>query len=165
MTFPRHVGQVPIFYNYKSSGRPGPKNEVFWAHYTDHTNAPLYPFGHGLSYTSFEYSNLKASYMADKAEIHVSVNGQNTGKRTGEEVVQLYIRDRVASVTRPVKELKGFEKISLEPGIMKTVNFVLTEAEFGFFDNQGQFIVEKGMFDIMVGGSSVGGLATEVEVP
>lgn len=156
MTFPRNVGQVPIYYNYKNTGRPGPKPEVFWSHYTDQTNAPLYPFGHGLSYTKFEYSSLKVDAAGTQANVEVTV--KNTGKVAGEEVVQLYIRDKVASVTRPVKELKGFEKISLNPGESKTVSFSLTEKELGFYDNQGEFIVEKGSFDVMVGGSSKEGV-------
>ncbi|MGK0363930.1 MAG: beta-glucosidase [Saprospiraceae bacterium] len=156
MTFPRSVGQVPIYYNYKSTGRPGPKSEVFWSRYTDETNAPLYPFGHGLSYTNFDYKNLKID-VKDK-EVSVSVTVTNTGKVAGEEVTQLYLRDRVASVTRPVKELKGFEKFALKAGESKTVNFTLTEKEYGFFDNQGEFIIEEGDFDVMVGGSSAEGV-------
>lgn len=152
MTFPRSVGQVPIYYNYKNTGRPGPKWEVFWSHYTDETNAPLYPFGYGLSYTKFDYSNLRM--QGEKAKIRVIVNVKNIGKVAGEEVVQLYIRDKVASVTRPVKELKGFEKISLKSGESKDVTFLLTEKELGFYNNQGKFIYEAGDFDIMVGGNS-----------
>ena len=157
MTFPHSVGQIPIYYNYKNTGRPGPKNEVFWSHYTDETNAPLYPFGYGLSYTTFEYKDLKIK-VKDK-EVAVSVTVTNTGKVAGEEVVQLYIRDRVASVTRPVKELKGFEKIALKAGESKTVNFTLTAKECGFFNNQGRFVIESGDFDVMVGGSSASGVA------
>lgn len=156
MTFPRHVGQIPIYYNYKSTGRPGPKWEVFWSRYTDETNAPLYPFGFGLSYTSFDYKDLKIN-VKDK-EVEVSVTVTNTGKVAGEEVAQLYIRDRVASVTRPVKELKGFEKFALKAGESKTVNFTLTGKECGFFNNQGKFIIEAGDFDVMVGGSSAKGV-------
>ncbi len=157
MTFPRSVGQIPIYYNYKNTGRPGPKNEVFWSRYTDEANAPLYPFGFGLSYTSFEYKDLRVNVKGK--EVAVSVQVKNTGKVEGEEVVQLYIRDRVASVTRPVKELKGFEKITLKAGESKTVNFTLTEKEYGFFNNQGKFVIEAGDFDVMVGGSSVDGIS------
>lgn len=156
MTFPRSVGQVPIYYNYRQSGRPAPKNkdEVFWTHYNDETNDPLYVFGHGLSYTSFDYSDFKVAVDSDKKEAQVSVNVKNTGKVDGEEVVQLYIRDRVASVTRPIKELKGFEKVALKAGESQKVEFTLTEKELGFYDNQGKFVVESGEFDVMVGGSS-----------
>ena len=154
MTFPRDVGQVPIYYNYKNTGRPGPKPEVFWQHYTDITNDPLYPFGFGLSYTTFKYSNLTVTKNAGN-NVSVSVNVKNTGKVDGEEVVQLYIRDLVATVTRPVKELKGFDKINLKAGEAKQVEFVLTDKELGFYNNQGKYIVEPGKFEVMVGGNSV----------
>ncbi|NNE30727.1 MAG: beta-glucosidase BglX, partial [Saprospiraceae bacterium] len=164
MSFPRSVGQVPIYYNYKNTGRPQKKNpnEVFWAHYIDEVNSPLFSFGHGLSYTNFEYNNLTATQSGKGVE--VSLELKNTGELEGEEVVQLYIRDRVASVTRPVKELKGFEKVSLQPGENKTIRFSLSHAELGFYNNQGKFIFEPGEFDIMVGGSSETQLASEVEI-
>ncbi len=152
MTFPRDVNQVPIYYNYKNTGRPGPKNEVFWSHYSDQTNAPLYPFGYGLSYTTFEYSEPKVTTMGRTADVTVTIT--NTGKVAGTEIAQLYIRDKVASVTRPVKELKGFEKVVLEAGASKTITFKLTEQELGFYNNQGKYIVEAGQFDVMVGTSS-----------
>ncbi len=154
MSFPKTVGQVPIYYNYKNTGRPGPKKEVFWQHYTDVTNEPQYAFGHGLSYTTFKYSNLLITKNGGN-NVSVSVNVTNSGKMDGEEVVQLYIRDQVASVTRPVKELKGFEKINLKAGESKTVKFTLSDQELGFYNNQRKFIVEPGMFDVMVGGNSV----------
>ncbi len=162
MTFPRAVGQVPIYYNHKNTGRPGPKPEVFWAHYIDEATTPLYPFGYGLSYTSFEYSNLKVD--VDGREVNVSIDLKNTGKMDGEEVAQLYIRDRVASVTRPVKELKGFQKVMLKAGESKTLRFTLTEKELGFFNNQGKFVVEPGTFDLMVGGSSMDGQTSSFEI-
>ena len=133
MTLPRDVGQVPIYYNYKNTGRPGPKDVVFWSHYSVQVNTPLYAFGHGLSYTTFKYNDLKVSKKGKSCE--VSVNVKNTGKTDGEEVVQLYIRDRVASVTRPVQELKGFEKIMLKSGESQTVKFTLTDKELGFYNN------------------------------
>lgn len=157
MTFPRNVGQVPIYYNYFNTGRPGPIDLVFWAHYTDEKNAPLYPFGHGLSYTEFEYTNLQID-TSDNNAIKVGITVKNIGKVTGEEVAQLYIRDNVASVVRPVKELKGFEKFSLEPNESKQVQFTLTNKELGFYDQEGNFIVEPGTFDVMVGTSSQKGL-------
>lgn len=163
VTFPRSGGQLPIYYNHKTTGRPGPLEElVFWAHYTDETNAPLYPFGYGLSYTSFEYKNLTANKTEEGFKVTVEV--KNTGNTTGEEVVQLYIRDHFASVTRPVKELKGFEKIELEVGENKTVEFNLTAAHIGFYNNLGNYVVEPGKFDIMVGGNSVDLLKTEIEL-
>lgn len=158
MTFPRSVGQVPIYYNYFNTGRPGPKPEVFWSHYTDESNKPLYPFGFGLSYTRFVYSNLLIN-DANPASIKVTATITNTGKLQGEEVAQLYLRDKTASVVRPVKELKGFIKLSLKAGETRQVEFLLTTAELGFYDNTGTFIVEPGEFDIMVGGNSTEGIS------
>ena len=157
MTFPRTVGQVPIYYNHYNTGRPGPKKEVFWSHYTDETNKPLYPFGYGLSYSTFAYSNLKID-DADASKIKISITIKNTGIYTGEEVAQLYIRDKVATVVRPVKELKGFQKITVAAGEVKQVEFVLTDAELGFYNSKGEFIVEPGEFEIMVGTSSETGV-------
>lgn len=157
MTFPRSVGQMPIYYNYKSTGRPGPKKEVFWSHYTDEDNSPLYPFGYGLSYTTFAYENLAIQESA-KGEFTVSVEVKNTGSLAGEEVVQLYLTDKVASITRPVKELKGFEKIMLKPGETKVVRFRIGKEELGFYDENGTFLVEPGEFGVMAGGSSAEGL-------
>jgi beta-glucosidase len=155
MSFPRAVGQVPIYYNYKNTGRPlmPTPSTVFWSHYQDVENTPLYPFGYGLSYTTFEYSALQAKVVSDY-EVNVSVTLKNTGKFTGKEVVQLYIKDHYASVTRPVRELKGFELVSLEANESKKIEFTLSEKELGFYDNEGNFIVEPGDFSIFVGGDS-----------
>ena len=155
MSFPRAVGQIPIYYNYKNTGRPTlpAPGKVFWSHYQDVENTPLYPFGYGLSYTTFEYSNLQAKVVSDK-EVTVSVTLKNSGKFTGKEVVQLYIRDHYASVTRPVRELKGFELVSLEPNESKEISFTLTEKELGFYNNQGDFVLEPGDFSIFIGGDS-----------
>ena len=161
MTFPRSAGQIPIYYNHLNTGRPGPNNIVFWSHYSDESNAPLFPFGHGLSYTVFQYSELTSSQNGN--EITASVTIQNTGNRAGKEVVQLYIRDRVASISRPVRELKGFQKVSLEPGERKIVSFTLTASELGFYNGDGEFLVESGVFDIFVGGSSTAELAVSVD--
>ncbi|WP_053990481.1 beta-glucosidase BglX [Mangrovimonas sp. TPBH4] len=165
MTFPRSVGQVPIYYNHKSSGRPNEPSpgEVFWSHYTDESNTPLYPFGYGLSYTSFEYNNLQVSNIG-KNRATISVTVTNTGAYSGKEVVQLYIQDIFASVTRPVKELKGFEMVPLESGASKTVTFSLTEKELGFYDNQGKYIVEPGGFKVFVGGSSTTDLESKFTI-
>ena len=157
MTFPMSAGQVPIYYNHYNTGRPGPKNEVFWSHYSDETNKPLYPFGFGLSYTSFEYANLKID-DTNPLQIKVSITIKNTGKFQGEEVAQIYIRDIVASIVRPVNELKGFKKIKLNPGESRLVEFILTDAELGFYTNTGEFIVEPGEFEVMVGTNSQTGL-------
>lgn len=157
MTFPRSVGQLPLYYNHYNTGRPGPKAEVFWSHYADESNKPQYPFGFGLSYTDFTYSNL-AIDSADAANIKVIVTVKNAGTVDGEEVAQLYIRDKVASIVRPVKELKGFSKFALKAGESKIVQFILTAAELGFYNNEGSFIVEPGDFDIMVGTNSEKGI-------
>jgi beta-glucosidase len=153
MSFPRSVGQMPLYYNHFSTGRPGPKSEVFWSHYTDESNEALYPFGYGLSYTQFAYSDLQTSVAAD-GSIQASVQVSNTGKYAGEEVVQLYMRDKVASMVRPVQELKGFKKINLKPGESTQVAFTLTAAELGFYTDKGVFVVEPGEYDIMVGTNS-----------
>jgi beta-glucosidase len=152
------VGQVPIYYNPYNTGRPLSKGDVFWSHYSDESNKPLYPFGFGLSYTSFGYSNL-AIQDAGNSRITVTVTVTNTGKTDGEEVAQLYIRDRVASVVRPVKELKGFSKLMLKAGESRTVSFTLTAAELGFYNNEGLFVTEPGEFDVMVGGNSQEGIS------
>ncbi|WP_194766854.1 beta-glucosidase BglX [Tamlana sp. I1] len=167
MTFPRNVGQVPIYYNYKNTGRPTNKdNNVFWSHYSDVEKTPLYPFGFGLSYTTFEYSDLKLNGTAFKIgdDIKVSVSLKNTGTRDGKEVVQLYIRDLFASVTRPVKELKAFELVELKAGETKTIHFTLNKENLGFYNNNGTFIVEPGDFKLFVGGSSVTALETDFEL-
>ena len=155
MCFPRSVGQLPIYYNHLNTGRPGPKDLVFWSHYTDEKNSPLYPFGYGLSYTSFDYKDISVSntYGTD-GNVKVSVTLSNTGKVKGKEVAQLYLRDRVASVSRPVRELKGFQLVELDAGESRVVEFILTKDELGFYNNNGDYVIEKGDFDVYVGGSS-----------
>ncbi|WP_111683130.1 beta-glucosidase BglX [Winogradskyella tangerina] len=157
MTFPRNVGQVPIYYNHKNTGRAtNREGNVFWSHYIDQKNTPLYPFGHGLSYTKFEYSDFKiegSEFIID-SDIEVSVTVSNVGNFDGKEVVQLYIRDLVGSLVRPVKELKGFELVSLKKGESKTIKFILTSKELGYYNNSGEFVIESGEFEIFVGGSS-----------
>ncbi|NNC38078.1 MAG: beta-glucosidase BglX [Hyphomonadaceae bacterium] len=152
MSFPRSVGQIPIYYNHLNTGRPGPRDEVTWAHYSDEKNSPLYAFGHGLSYTWFEYSDLTTRLEID--HVDVSFRVKNAGHRDGEEVAQLYIRDRVASIARPVKELKGFEKVHLSAGETKRIHLKLKGDELGFFNTQGNFVIEQGEFDVFVGGTS-----------
>lgn len=153
MSFPKSVGQLPLYYNHFNTGRPGPKKEVFWSHYTDESNEPLYPFGFGLSYTKFDYSNLIIDKKNPKS-ITVSVTIRNYGKVAGEEIVQLYVNDKIASIVRPIKELKGFHKIMLKATESKTITFTLTEKELGFYNENGTFVVEPGEFNIMVGASS-----------
>lgn len=165
MTFPKNVGQVPIYYNHKSTGRPldPGQGEVFWSHYTDVSNAPLYPFGYGLSYTSFGYSDLKVEVVSND-KVTVSVKLTNTGDVKGKEVAQLYLRDEFASVTRPVRELKGFELVELDPKESKIITFTLSHAELGFYDNNGKYIVEPGTFSVFVGGSSDATLTSKFEL-
>ncbi len=165
VTFPRKVGQVPIYYNYKNTGRPKIKspNQVFWSHYIDESNLPLYPFGYGLSYTKFSYKNISVTKEA-KESVKVSVKVKNTGKVVGKEVVQLYIRDLYGSITRPVKELKGFKIISLKPNQETQIDFYLTKKELGFFNNNGEFILESGEFKVFVGGSSKADLQAKFKI-
>jgi beta-glucosidase len=164
MSFPRNVGQVPIYYNHYNTGRPGNgEGNVFWSHYSDVENTPLYPFGYGLSYSHFKYSDLKVD-DSNSNEIKVSVNIKNTSNVDGEEVVQLYIHDKFASVARPVKELKGFEKVLIKANSTATVSFVLTEKELGFYDNNGKYIVENGEFDLLVGTNSQEGIKGSFEL-
>lgn len=148
VSFPRSVGQLPIYYNYKPTARRG---------YLYTSKEPLFPFGYGLSYTTFDYSNLKVSpaQIGPGGRAEVSVTIRNTGRRAGDEVVQLYIRDLVSSVTRPVKELKDFKRIALAPGESKTVTFVITPDKLSFLNLNMERVVEPGQFDIMVGTSSV----------
>lgn len=164
MTFPRSVGQIPIYYNHKNTGRPGPEDLVFWSHYIDEKNAPLYPFGHGLSYSDFVYKNLQLHTSDGDSLVTIQVDVHNVSSVDGHEVVQLYIRDHFASVTRPIKELKGFEKVFIEAGTFKTLQFELGEDALGFYNNQGQFVLEPGMFDVMVGGSSNTELTASFEI-
>ncbi|REH01196.1 beta-glucosidase BglX [Flavobacterium aquicola] len=167
MSFPRNVGQVPIYYNRYSTGRPTDSDKnVFWSHYTDVEKTPLFPFGFGLSYTAFEYKNLKLNKTAfAKGEsVQVSVEVTNSGNYDGKEVVQLYIHDDYASIIRPIKELKGFELVNLKKGETKTVSFTLTDKELGFYDNDGNYLVEPGTFKIMVGGNSDKGLESSFEL-
>ena len=159
VSFPRSVGQIPIYYSRDNTGRP-PADSKFTSRYLDSPNTPLYPFGHGLSYTTFEYGDLvlSADTIATGGSISVSAAVRNTGDVAGAEVVQLYIRDPVASVVRPVKELKGFTKVYLEPGEQQTVQFTLRPRELGFFDQDMLWVVEPGVFQVWVGWSSDEGL-------
>lgn len=160
VTFPRSVGQVPIYYNHKNTGRPlankEGKFEKFRSNYLDQRNEPLFPFGYGLSYTTFSYSNIKisANKMNFNEKLKVSIDVTNTGKFDGKEVVQLYIRDKIGSVTRPVRELKGFEKIDLKKGEKRTVTFEISVEDLKFFNNELIYDAEPGQFDVFVGGNS-----------
>ena len=159
MTFPKNVGQIPLYYAAKNTGRPlleGRWFEKFRSNYLDVDNDPLYPFGYGLSYTTFEYSpvTLSAAEVAKGGSVKAEVTVTNTGKVAGKEVVQLYLQDVVGTTTRPVRELKGFEKITLEPGESKTVTFEITEELMSHYDSDLEFVAEPGEFKVFVGTDS-----------
>jgi beta-glucosidase len=157
VSFPRSVGQLPIYYNYKPTAKRG---------YLYANREPLFPFGYGLSYTTFEYSDPKVSpaQIGPGARAQVTVTVKNTGLRAGEEVVQLYVRDEVSSVTRPVRELKDFARVALAPGESRSVSFTITPDKLAFYDLNMERTVEPGWFDIMVGTSSVKYRTARLEV-
>ncbi|MDR5591192.1 beta-glucosidase BglX [Christiangramia sp. SM2212] len=156
VSFPRAVGQEPLYYNRKNTGRPSSAEHVTYSHYTDITNGALYPFGFGLSYTDFEYAKpvISSNELKTGEEITLSVKLTNSGDTAGKEVVQLYLRDMVASTTRPIKELKGFELVQLEPGESKEVEFTIDENMLKFYSASEKWEAENGEFEIMVGGNS-----------
>jgi beta-glucosidase len=157
VSFPRTVGQLPIYYNYKPTARRG---------YINSTTAPLYPFGFGLSYTTFKYSNLKITRpkIGTNESTTVTVDIKNAGKVRGDEVAQMYLRDEVSSVTRPIKELKDFARVSIEPGATKTVTFTIMPEKLQFYNRDMKRVVEPGTFQVMVGGNSVDLMNAELEV-
>ncbi|TXT33767.1 MAG: beta-glucosidase [Chitinophagaceae bacterium] len=158
MSFPYAVGQIPVYYNHFNTNRPPPETgDASWkSRYRDIPNEPLYPFGYGLSYSTFEYTGLTLSStsISKNESVKVAVTVKNTSNVDGEEVVQLYIRDLTASIIRPVKELKGFQKIMLKAGESKTVQFVLTGKDLSFYDGAGNTVLESGKFNVFVGGDS-----------
>ena len=156
MTFPVSVGQVPIYYNHKNTGRPFNDKDKFTSKYLDATNEPLYPFGYGLAYTNFTYGDISLSrnVKTQNEAVTASVTVTNSGNREGTETVQLYIRDKAGSITRPVKELKGFQKLSLKPGESKTVSFRITQSDLSFYNSDLKWVAEPGEFDLMIGGNS-----------
>ncbi len=169
VTFPRNVGQVPIHYNMKNTGRPyteEKQGQKYLSRYLATPNSPLYAFGYGLSYTTFEYSALSLSQASISANqsLTASVTVANTGARAGEETIQLYIQDLVGSVTRPVKQLKGFEKIMLKPGERRTVSFEITPEDLAFYRADMTFGLESGAFKVFIGGSSDDVLEADFEV-
>ncbi|MCW3067324.1 MAG: beta-glucosidase BglX [Solirubrobacterales bacterium] len=167
VTFPQNVGQVPIYYNHEPTGRPCDTSSKYDSRYRDlPTCAPLYPFGFGLSYTTFSVSNLKlsSSTMSSQGSVVASVDVKNTGSRTGDDVVQLYLHDPVASISQPVRRLRGFERVTLAPGQTKTVSFRLDRSDVGFYDNSGQFVVEPGAIDVYAGDSSTADLTASFTV-
>jgi beta-glucosidase len=160
MSFPVNVGQIPISYNELPTGRPFDPNNKYTSKYLDAPNAPLYPFGYGLSYTTFSLSNLHLSSGSTSAGgmITVTAHIQNTGSVAGDDVVQLYLHENDTSVLQPVRKLEGFQRVTLLPGHTKSVTFRLGRQNLGFYNEQGQFVVDPGPFDVWVGDSSVGGM-------
>lgn len=166
VTFPRNVGQVPIHYNHKNTGRPPDAKDKYTSKYLDVHWTPLYPFGHGLTYTGFRYDDLRVSTprigRGDAVDVEVTVT--NTGRRAGDEVVQLYLRDDVASFTRPVKELRGFQRVTLQPGESRTLRFRLEPEAMALLDADLRPVVEPGTFTVFAGGSSAETIETTFEV-
>ncbi len=166
VSFPHHVGQEPLYYNQKMTGRPFSENHVTYSGYRDAPKKALYPFGYGLSYTTFKYGNLtlNETKISVSGETEISVEVSNVGDRDGEEVVQLYIRDLVGSITRPIKELKGFKKINLKKGETKTVNFTINSKTLQFYTVNKKWEVEPGDFEVWIGGDSESELKTSFTV-
>jgi len=167
VSFPVNLGQVPIYYNHEPTGRPCDVTQKDDSRYRDlNTCQPLYPFGYGLSYTTFSITNLRlsAATVATRGSVTASVDVTNTGSRAGDEVVQLYIHDPVASISQPVRRLRGFQRVTLDAGARTTVTFTLGANDFGFYDNRGRFAVEPGQIDVFAGDSSVGGLQASFTV-
>ncbi len=157
VSFPQNVGQVPIYYNHEPTGRPCDATSKYNSRYRDlPTCAPLYEFGYGLSYTTFKMSNLRLSSktMSSRGSLTASVDVTNTGSRAGDEVAQLYLHDPVASISQPVRRLRGFQRVTLDPGKTTTVTWTLDRNDVGFYDNSGRFVVEPGQIDVFAGNSS-----------
>jgi len=167
VSFPRRLGQVPIYYNHEPTGRPCDANSKYNSRHRDIPScSPLYEFGYGLSYTTFEVSNLQLtrSSVSRNGSVDATVTVKNTGGRVGDDVVQLYIHDPVASISQPVRRLRGFERVTLNPGQSKTVSFTLDKSDFGFYDNRGRFVVEPGEIDVYAGDSSAATLTKSFTV-
>jgi beta-glucosidase len=157
VSFPRRLGQVPIYYNHEPTGRPCDPEQKYVSRHRDIPScSPLFEFGHGLSYTTFDVSNLQlsSSTVSKNGSLRASVTVTNTGRRKGDEVVQLYLHDPVASISQPVRRLRGFERVTLDPGKSRSVSFTLDKSDFGFYDNRGKFTVEPGQIDVYAGNSS-----------
>jgi beta-glucosidase len=166
-SFPRALGQIPIYYNHEPTGRPCDPGSKYNSRYRDLPSCdPLYPFGFGLSYTKFSVTNLKLSTpsVSRKGTVTATVDVSNTGDRKGDDVVQLYIHDPVASISQPVRRLRGFQRVTLGPGEKQTVTFNLDKSDFGFYDNRGRFVVEPGRIDVYAGDSSTADLTQSFTV-
>ncbi|HEX3741731.1 MAG TPA: beta-glucosidase BglX [Terriglobales bacterium] len=164
LSWPRSVGQIPVYYNHKSTGRPSSPDR-WHTGYLDMSKEPLYPFGYGLTYTTFKFGDVKAESPVSKGgSLHVSAEIENTGKREGTEVVQLYVHDRIAPTSRPVRELKGFHRVTLAPGEHKTVEFTVQAHDLGSYDPEMHWIVPSGTYDVWVAPDAISGVGTTFEV-
>ena len=167
VSFPRRLGQVPIYYNHEPTGRPCNADSKYNSRHRDIPScSPLFEFGYGLSYTTFEVSNLQlsSSTVSRNRSLNASVSVKNTGSRKGDDVVQLYIHDPVASISQPVRRLRGFERVTLNPGETRRVTFTLDKDDFGFYDERGKFVVEPGQIDVYAGDSSSAALVQSFTV-
>jgi beta-glucosidase len=167
VSFPRVLGQVPIYYNHEPTGRPCDVTSKYNSRYRDLAACdPLYAFGFGLSYTTFSVTNLRLSThsVSKNGKVTVSVDVANTGARIGDDAVQVYIHDPVASISQPVRRLRGFQRVTLRPGTRQTVSFTLDNSDFGFYDNRGKFVVEPGGIDVYAGDSSTANLTQSFTV-
>jgi beta-glucosidase len=166
MSFPRDVGQIPISYNELPTGRPADPTNKFTSRYLDVDNTPQYAFGYGLSYTAFNVGtpHLSSTSVSPNGQLTVSVPVTNSGSTAGTDVAQLYLHEGDTSILQPVRKLEGFARVSLNPGQTKTVTFTLNRQNFGFYNDQGQFVIEPGTFDLWAGDSSVGGNHTTFTV-
>ena len=167
VSFPQVLGQVPIYYNHEPTGRPCDVTQKYTSRYRDlPTCSPLYEFGYGLSYTTFSVTNLRLdrTSVGPNGRVRASVDVTNTGTARGDEVVQLYLHDPVASISQPVRRLRGFERVTLAPGATRTITFTLDRSDFGFYDNQGRFVVEPGEIDLYAGDSSAATLTRSFTV-
>ncbi|MEP6815429.1 MAG: glycoside hydrolase family 3 C-terminal domain-containing protein, partial [Marmoricola sp.] len=167
VSFPQRLGQVPIYYNHENTGRPCDVTQKYVSRYRDLRSCdPLYPFGFGLSYTTFDVSGLQLdrTRMTRRGAVHVTVTVTNTGARVGDEVVQLYLHDPVASISQPVRRLRGFQRVTLQPGQSKQVGFTIDRSDVGFWDNRGRFVVEPGTIELYAGDSSAATLTKSFTV-
>jgi beta-glucosidase len=167
VSFPRALGQIPIYYNHEPTGRPCDVTSKYNSRYRDLNFCdPLYAFGFGLSYTTFAVTNLRLSSptVSRNGSVTATVDVQNTGARAGDDVVQLYIHDPVASISQPVRRLRGFQRVTLAPGVKQTITFTLDKSDFGFYDNSGKFVVEPGQIDVYAGDSSTADMTQSFNV-
>jgi beta-glucosidase len=165
ISWPRSVGQIPIYYNHKNTGRPTSPDR-WHTGYLDESKEPLFPFGYGLTYATFQYSNLhvEASTIASNGTLHVTADVQNTGQHAATEVVQFYVHDRVAPTSRPVRELKGFSRVTLAPGEHKTVEFSVDAKDLGSYDPSLNWIVPSGVYDVWVAPNAIEGVQGEFQI-